>query len=503
MTENPTVKYRILAVDDDPTILDLYRQILNSDAKRGGFKASFEVDCCTQGEEAVEAVKLSFEFNRSYAVIFLDLNMPPGPDGEWTAEQIQKLDPYTNIVLVSGFMRASPGKLANRTDASDKLLYLQKPFHRQEILQFATALSVKWQAEIELRNLHLEMEGLVGERTDALLQTNKQLRKEMEFRQETEKALHMSEINFRDMIYSNADGVLILDENSIVKFMNPAAESIFGTKAEHFVGQTFEHLIIPGKPTELDITAGDSKLIVAEMRVMETEWEGQKTYLASLRDITDRKRMQHRLQLSLENLKEVMDGTIRAMALAVEMRDPYTSGHQHRVAELAQAIAEEIGLPADDIEGVYMAASIHDIGKISLPAEILSKPGKLTEIERKMIQAHSKVGYDILKGIGFSWPIAQIVLQHHERMDGSGYPHGLGGKEILIEARIVGVVDVVETMASHRPYRPAMGLDKALGEVSSNKGRLYDEKVVNACLLLFNEKGFEFPEPQHVLSANS
>ncbi|MCK4987737.1 MAG: HD domain-containing protein, partial [Desulfobacterales bacterium] len=418
-------------------------------------------------------------------------------------EQIQKLDPYTNIVLVSGFMRASPGKLANRSDASDKLLYLQKPFHRQEILQFATALSVKWQAEIELRNLHQEMEGLVGERTDALLQTNKQLRKEMESRQETEKALHMSEINFRNMIYSNADGVLILDENSIVKFMNPAAESIFGTKAEHFVGQTFEHLIIPGKPTELDITAGDSKLIVAEMRVMETEWEGQKTYLASLRDITDHKRMQQRLQLSLESLKEVMDGTIRAMALAVEMRDPYTSGHQHRVAELAQAIAEEIGLPADDIEGVYMAASIHDIGKISLPAEILSKPGKLTEIERKMIQAHSKVGYDILKGIDFPWPIAEIVLQHHERMDGSGYPHGLGGKEILIEARIVGVVDVVETMASHRPYRPSIGLDKALEEVLKNKGRLYDEKVVNACLTLFNEKGFEFPEPEHVLSANS
>jgi HD-GYP domain-containing protein (c-di-GMP phosphodiesterase class II) len=127
----------------------------------------------------------------------------------------------------------------------------------------------------------------------------------------------------------------------------------------------------------------------------------------------------------------------------------------------------------------------------------------LTEIERKMIQAHSKVGYDILKGIDFPWPIAQIVLQHHERMDGSGYPHGLGGKEILIEARIVGVTDVVETMASHRPYRPAMGLDKALGEVSNNKGKLYDEKVVNACLTLFNEKGFEFPEPEHVLSANS
>ena len=503
MTEDSTVKCRILAVDDDPTILDLYQQILSSDAKRGRSKATFEVDCCTQGKEAVETVKLSLEFNKSYSVIFLDLNLPPGPDGEWTAEQIQKLDPYTNIVLVSGFMRAGPEKLTNRSAASDRLLYLQKPFHRQEILQFATALSAKWLAEIELRNLHEEMEDLVDERTNALLQTNKQLRKEIGTRQETEKALHMSEVNFRNMIYNNADGILILDENSIVKFMNPAAESIFGTKAKHFVGQTFEHLIIPGKPTELDIIIGDGKSVVAEMRVMETEWEGKKTYLASLRDITNRKRMQQRLQVSLDNLKEVMDGTIRAMALAVEMRDPYTSGHQHRVAQLAQAIAEEISLPADTIEGVYMAASIHDIGKISLPAEILSKPLKLTEIERKMIQAHSKVGYDILNGVDFSWPIAQIVLQHHERMDGSGYPHGLGGKEVLIEARIVGVADVVETMASHRPYRPAMGLDKALEEVMKNKGRLYDEKVVNACLMLFNEKGFEFPESQHLLSANS
>jgi putative nucleotidyltransferase with HDIG domain len=236
---------------------------------------------------------------------------------------------------------------------------------------------------------------------------------------------------------------------------------------------------------------------------METEWEGQAAYLASLRDITDRKRMQQRLQLSLDNLKKVMDGTISAMAMAVEMRDPYTSGHQHRVAELAQAIAREIRLSPENIEGVYMAASIHDIGKISLPAEILSKPVKLTDIERKMIQAHSKVGYDILRGIDFSWPIAQIVLQHHERMDGSGYPHGLGGEEILIGARIVGVADVVETMASHRPYRPSIGLDKALEEVSHNKGTLYDQTVVDACLKLFNEKGFQFTEPEHVLAAGS
>jgi putative nucleotidyltransferase with HDIG domain len=497
-------KYRILAVDDDPAILDLYQQILNPAMQKGREDSAFEVDCCAQGPEAVEAVKFSLDFNRSYAVVFLDLNMPPGPDGEWTAEQIQKLDPLTNIVLVSGFMRTSPGKFGQKAGGLDRLLYLQKPFHRQEILQFATALSAKWQAEVELRNLHLEMENLVGQRTAALLQANKQLKKEVEYREKTEKALHTSEINFRNMIYSNADGILILDkDSSIVRFMNPAAETIFGTKAKHFVGRAFEHLVIPDKPTELDIIIGEGKSCIAEMRVMETEWEGQTAYLASLRDITDRKRMQQRLQLSLDNLKTVMDGTISAMAMAVEMRDPYTSGHQHRVAELVKAIAEEIKLSAENIEGVYMAASIHDIGKISLPAEILSKPVKLTDIERKMIQAHSRVGYEILKGIDFSWPIAQIVLQHHERMDGSGYPHGLGGEEILIGARIVGVADVVETMASHRPYRPSIGLDKALEEVSQNSGRLYDKKVVQACLRLFNEKGFKFSEPEHLLSTHS
>ena len=502
MTDKPTSEYRILAVDDDPAILELYQQILDSESKQDSKSAVFELDCCSQGKEAVEAVRLSLEFNQSYAVIFLDLNMPPGPDGEWTAQQIQQLDPYTNIVIVSSFIGTNPGVPIKQGDTSDKLLYLQKPFHRQEILQFARVLSAKWQAEAELRKLHLDMENLVAKRTDALVKTNKRLRKAVESRRQTEKALHTSEINFSSMIYANADGILILDENAVVRFMNPAAESFFGTKAEHFVGQTFEHLISPEKATELDITIGDGKSMVAEMRVMETDWKGQKAYLASLRDITARKGMQQQLQFGLDHIKKVMDETIRAMALAVEMRDPYTSGHQHRVAELAQAIAEEIDLPAEDVEGVYMAASIHDIGKISLPAEILSKPVRLTQIERQMIQAHSKVGYEILKGIDFSWPIAQILLQHHERMDGSGYPNGLGGKEILIGARIVGVSDVVETMASHRPYRPSIGLDKALEEVFDNRGRLYDKQVVSACLKLFNEKGFEFSQPEHVLSAN-
>ena len=180
------------------------------------------------------------------------------------------------------------------------------------------------------------------------------------------------------------------------------------------------------------------------------------------------------------------------MAFALEMRDPYTAGHQQRVADLACAIANEMGLSEKQTNGIRTAAMIHDIGKICIPAQILSKPGKLNEIEFSLVKAHPGIGYDILKNIEFPWPIAQMVLQHHERIDGSGYPSGLAGSEILLEARILAVADVVEAMASHRPYRPALGLDKALEEISKNRGVLYDPEVTDACLKVFRKKGFEF-----------
>ena len=182
---------------------------------------------------------------------------------------------------------------------------------------------------------------------------------------------------------------------------------------------------------------------------------------------------------------------IQAIALTVETKDPYTAGHQRRVSDLARAIAQEMGVPIEKVDGVRMAGVLHDLGKISVPAEILSKPTKLTDIEYGLIKIHPQAGYDILKEVEFPWPIAQIVLQHHERLNGSGYPQGLKGDEILLEARIIMVADVVEAMASHRPYRPGLGLDKALGEISGNKGILYDPAVVDACLKLFTQKGFE------------
>ena len=195
---------------------------------------------------------------------------------------------------------------------------------------------------------------------------------------------------------------------------------------------------------------------------------------------------------SEERLKKNMDATIETMSRIIEAKDPYTSGHQHRVCQLAVSLAQELGLSPDKIEGIRIASLIHDIGKIGLPAEILSKPTKLADIEFSLIKGHSQAGSDILKAIDFSYPVANIVLQHHERINGSGYPNGLRADEILLEARILGVADVVEAMSSHRPYRPALGIDKALEEISQNRGILYDPEVVDACLKLFREKGFKF-----------
>jgi PAS domain S-box-containing protein/putative nucleotidyltransferase with HDIG domain len=203
-----------------------------------------------------------------------------------------------------------------------------------------------------------------------------------------------------------------------------------------------------------------------------------------MEDITERKLALNRLQQSLE-------GTVHAIAAAVEMRDPYTAGHQRRVAHLAKAIAEQIGLDEERINGLSLGAEIHDIGKIHLPAEILVKPTKLTDTEYELIKEHSQIGYDILKDIDFPWPIADIAHQHHERMDGTGYPQGLKNDKICLEAKIVAVADVVEAMASHRPYRPALGIDVALKEISEKKGKFYWPDAVDACLKVFAE-GFAF-----------
>ncbi len=207
--------------------------------------------------------------------------------------------------------------------------------------------------------------------------------------------------------------------------------------------------------------------------------------------ITLRTRKEHEQHAVI--LRQSLEQSIQTIADTVEARDPYTAGHQRRVAVLAKAIAQEMGLPEEQVSGLHLAAIIHDLGKIHIPAEILSKPGKLSRIEFELIKTHPQEGYNILKDVKFPWPIADIILQHHERMDGSGYPQGLKGEQILLEARIMAVADVVESMMSHRPYRPGLGIEAALEEIEQNRDVRYDPKVVDACLTLFRERNYQLP----------
>lgn len=209
-------------------------------------------------------------------------------------------------------------------------------------------------------------------------------------------------------------------------------------------------------------------------------------------DITEQKQTEWELKQSMLQLRKNLAGTIQAMAMTVETRDPYTAGHQRRTADIARNIGKYMKLSKEELDGIRMAGVIHDLGKICVPAEILSKPGKIGANEYSLIQGHPQTGYEILKGIDFKWPVAETVRQHHERIDGSGYPFGLKSEQIRIEAKIIGVADVIEAMSSHRPYRPSLGINKAFSEIMQNSGVLYDPDVVEATIQLYSREKLEF-----------
>jgi len=211
-----------------------------------------------------------------------------------------------------------------------------------------------------------------------------------------------------------------------------------------------------------------------------------------MEEIRERKQAQEAARAHYETSMRTFQQTIRALGSAVEKRDPYTAGHQYRVAELSCAIAGAMDLPVDRIEGIHMAATIHDLGKIHIPSELLNKPGELSNLEFSIIKTHTEVGYDIIKSVEFPWPVADTVLHHHEKLDGSGYPHGLKGDQISLEARILSVADVIEAMSSPRPYRAGLGIEKALDEIRRNRGIQFDPAVVDACVDLFVNRGFRF-----------
>jgi len=243
---------------------------------------------------------------------------------------------------------------------------------------------------------------------------------------------------------------------------------------------------------EFEFRRGDGSVRAGIYSARSIKIDGEACLIFILQDVTEHKRMDAELQRTLDSLRKAFGTTIQVMISAIEMRDPYTAGHQKRCADIARAIATEMGFAQERIDGIRMVGTIHDIGKLSVPAEILTKPTKLTKIEFSLIKEHSRSGYDMLKNIESPWPLAEIIYQHHERMNGTGYPRKLKGDEILMEARIMAVADVVEAMSAHRPYRAALGIEAALTEIEKT-GVRYDDAVVDACLRLFGDKGYKLP----------
>jgi PAS domain S-box-containing protein/putative nucleotidyltransferase with HDIG domain len=332
-------------------------------------------------------------------------------------------------------------------------------------------------------------------------------------RKQAEEALREKDETISAFLETSQDWIWSIDLKGSHTYSNPAVENILGYTPDELIGKSSLELM-----HDEDRQALETKLphwikekrgwqnLVLRWKNKDGRWRWLESNAVPIfdgtgkligfrgvdRDISERKQTEEELQRSYEKLRETLMATVNTLASTVEIRDPYTAGHQRRVTILACAIAEEMGLTEEQFDGLRMAGLVHDIGKFSVPVEILNKPGRISETEFNIMKNHSQAGYNILKEIEFPWPVAQIVLQHHERLDGSGYPQGLKNGGIILEAKILAVADVVEAMASHRPYRPALGIDVALEEIAKNRGILYDPEVADICTRLFTEKGFMF-----------
>ena len=329
----------------------------------------------------------------------------------------------------------------------------------------------------------------------------------------TEEASHDGSERFRNLLETTSDWVWELNEKSVYTYVNPRVRDILGYEPEEVLGKTLFDLMPlqeanrlikvlssavasqkPFKFVQMAKSRKDGRTVLLESSGIPF-FDGNgvlRGYRGIHRDITERRQAEEQVQQTFRQLESTVESVIQAISLTVEMRDRYTAGHQERVKQLACAIAREMHLPSEKIQVIRVAGLLHDLGKIFIPSDILTKPGRLTDVEFALIKSHPQSAYDILKGIEFPWPIAKVVFQHHERLDGSGYPSALQGENIELEARIIAVADVVEAMTFHRAYRPALGLDAALKEINKCKAVLYDPTAAEACLDVFLDHGFKW-----------
>ena len=352
-------------------------------------------------------------------------------------------------------------------------------------------------SEEKLKNFNDTLQYMVAEKTEEL--------------QKSEKKFRLLYELYQEVLENSPAGIIKLDKTLKIEYWNPEIQNILNSLSQdkitlagrninditEFKTQKMDELYKElynrnDIVSEIELNGYKKKIYMEVKGVPISENEQFTGAVLVLNDITKSIIAEEKLKQSFEMLQKATEDIIQAMASTSEMRDPYTAGHQKRVRKLAIAIGNEMKITKEQLEGVKFAGIVHDIGKISVPSDILSKPGKISSTEFEVIKGHSQTGFDLLNKIEFPWPISEIVYQHHERMDGSGYPRGLKEDNILLEARILAVADVVEAMTSHRPYRPAYGIEKALREIEKYKGKYYDLKAVDACIKLFKENQFDF-----------
>lgn len=414
------------------------------------------MEILSSGEDCLHYLK-----NHQPDLILMDIILAGEMDGIETCIELKKSYDIPVIYLSS----ISDQKTFERATQTDPYGYLIKPVKKEELaITLAVALH-KYQAEKKIKQRESYLSGILK---------------------------------------SIGDAVIVTDNNSRITFMNPIAEAITGWKQEVAYNRSINDIFKPltnyishitTNPITMSAENNDLLWMVKQSMTIEKDnikrnvehsvtpiTDNSDNILGSIivfRDITD---------------KQLIEGMVNAMAMTVDMKDPFTSGHQKRVAVLAREIALTIGLSVDQIEGVYIGGLIHDIGKISIPSEILTKPRTLDPLEFNIVKSHPDIGYEILNTIPFPWPVPDMAKQHHERIDGSGYPEGRIRDEIILEAKITAVADVVEAMTFHRPYRPALGIESALEEINNFKGILYDKEVVKACQYLFKDRKFAFSD---------
>ncbi|MCP4129699.1 MAG: HD domain-containing protein [bacterium] len=452
------IKKEILIVEDDQTTAALIQEYL--------VEMGYELPVIISTGE--EAIKRAEEIRPD--MVLMDIVLAGKMDGIETGEYIYKML-YIPVIFLTV---SCDDETLERAQKTNPFGYIVKPVNKYDL-----------KAAISMALVRFHME----------------------------RTLKENELRFSTILNSIGDGVIVINSSNIITYINPTAEYLLGAAKQDVIYK------------ELKNVATIENSVIEKMKVHQSSsalYEKYRNYMVShngkripvdfnatpqknnkgdfigtvivFRDITDRIKSEDQLQDTLNLLRKAMGGIIHAMAQTVETRDPYTAGHQRKVADIARSIAEFMNLSQDSIEGIRMSGVIHDLGKISIPAEILSKPGRISEIEFNLIKTHPQVGYDILKKIEFPWPVADIIYQHHERINGTGYPQQLKGDEIRIEAKIIAIADVVEAMASHRPYRPALGIEVALAEISKNKGIMYDTEVAEACIKLFTEGGYTMEE---------